>query len=444
MAIFSRRDLQAALNSLFSKLSQEHLNGLVKRLNEAGAVSLAAEWEVVLIAAFAKCGRVQHEVSFGGRSRPDLYFQFGESGSLEFVADIRTISDVNTHSENPYQEFTLAIRQLLIKYGHTSAGINVQVEHREEGDYGDSKMKLQLPEKQDIAAFVKRELGVFLANIAREPDKDANLHYNQKGIHFSVRYNSKEKWASGGGHVSYTVPYSKTRNPLHRALNRKRNQLANSGYDGLKAIILCDGGCDAFKEKSSASAAYGCREIVEAFLRAHQSILFVLVLQIEQQFSLHMSTSSIQIRPKLYWNPIREKTLSTAMCAAVNRVLPCLPAPEATPANALNWLNGRNKNVGRHLEKFSMQGKTIKISARTLTELLAGKLDQKQFLEQYGFKPTERNPQPMPFFDWQLRQGHTLRNAFVERDQHKDDDLIVLEYDGPDPAISPFHVPKCD
>jgi hypothetical protein len=442
MAIYSRRDLQAALDSLAGKLSQEQLNGLVKRLNDPGPTSLAAEWEVVLLAAFAQCGRIQHEQNFGGQGRPDLYFQLGRSGSLEFIADIRTISDVNTHAENPFREFTMAIRSFLLKRGHTSAGINIHVKHREEGNYGDRKMRLQLPKKQDIDGFVKTELGVFLSNVAREPDKDANLLYNQNGIHFSIQYNSKDKWGSGGQHIVYTVPYSKSRNPLARALIKKRTQLATTGYNGPKGIIVCDGGCDAFQERSRVNAAYGCQEIVDGFLQAHQSILFVLVLQIEEYGGGFISNASIQIKAKLFWNPNCDGNIASEISSVIDRILHYLPSPEGTPSNAISWSRGHKKQVGRSLGNFFMQGKTIKISARSLTELLAGRLDQKQFLEQYGFTLTERNPHPVPFFELQLRQGHTLRNAFVERDQHKDDDLIVFEYDGPDPAISPFRVPK--
>lgn len=442
MAIFSRRDLQAAVNSLSDKLSREQLSDLVQRLNGKPAGSLAAEWEVVLQAAFANCGRVQHGMNFGGPTRPDLFFQLGASGLLEFVADIRTVSDVNTHAENPNEEFTSAIRRFLVKRGHTSAGINVQVGHREEGKYGDRKVKLQLPERKDIDGFVKRELGGLLTKIAREPDKDMKFHYDRDGIRFSIQYNSKEKQSSGGGHIGYTVPYSKERNPLTHALDKKRKQLADSGYGGPKAIIICDGGCDALQERAQINSAFGCQQIVERFLRAHKSILFVLVLQIEQRMQGFMGRFSTAICPKLYWNPVRENDLYQETSVAIKRALAFLPSPEATPRSAMYWLNGQNKHVGRPNGGYTMQSNTIKLSARSLTELLAGKINQKQFLEEHGLEPKQMNQITFSFFKMQLQQGNTLQNAFVEHDHHKDDDWIVLEFAGPDPAISPFRVPN--
>jgi len=67
-------------------------------------------------------------------------------------------------------------------------------------------------------------------------------------------------------------------------------------------------------------------------------------------------------------------------------VLKCLPLPEATPGNAIHWLASRNKKDGRSLGRIFMQDHTIKISARALTELLAGKIELKQFLENHNLK----------------------------------------------------------
>ena len=89
-----------------------------------------------------------------------------------------------------------------------------------------------------------------------------------------------------------------------------------------------------------------------------------------------------------------------------------------------------------------MQGGTIKISARALTQLLAGEIELKRFLQQHGLKSLTAREPTFAFFEQQLKRGHTLRKAFVEPDEHKDDDWIVLEYAGPDSAISPYLVPK--
>ena len=82
-----------------------------------------------------------------------------------------------------------------------------------------------------------------------------------------------------------------------------------------------------------------------------------------------------------------------------------------------------------------MKGREIKISARTLVELLAGTLDQKRFLEDHGGLVSR-------FFNHQIAKGNTIRSVDLERCEGKDDDWIILKFDGPDAAISPFHLPK--
>src|SRR4051812_23420921 len=109
MAIFTRRDIQAAIRRVTGSLSRQQLQNLIDRLNGAPGTSLAAEWEIIVLSGFCECGRLAHEYDHGGKTRPDVFFQFAQSGTLEFVADIRAISDKDPHEKNPYDEFAGAI-----------------------------------------------------------------------------------------------------------------------------------------------------------------------------------------------------------------------------------------------------------------------------------------------------------------------------------------------
>ena len=84
----------------------------------------------------------------------------------------------------------------------------------------------------------------------------------------------------------------------------------------------------------------------------------------------------------------------------------------------------------------------IRISARTLVDLLAGRLDQARFLEDHGFVPSKRRPQAVPFFQQQVAKGKTLQAVNLEHCEHEDDDWVVFKFGGPDPAVSPFRPPK--
>ncbi len=259
---------------------------------------------------------------------------------------------------------------------------------------------------------------------------------------FTIWYNASEKQFSGGHHISYTVPYS-FRNPLTNAPHWQKQPTCKEQLRRHKGIIICDNGCDALNERSRVNGAFGCREIVEGFLRKHAHILWVLVMRIAQDYGFSRG-GNITIKPQLYWNPGCDKLLFRDTVSALERMLAHLPLPEVSPVNAAHWLNGKNGKLGRPLGGYSMKGKTIKISARALTELLAGKVTQQRFLEDHGIKSHQSNPElsGLPFFEQQLNNGNTLKNVFVEHEEHRDDDWIVLEYEGPDPAVSPYRVPQ--
>ncbi len=372
MAIFSRRDIQGAVNQLKDCLSSEQLRILVGRLNGDASGSLATEWEAVILAAFSKCGRTLYEKEFGGTTKPDVFFRMGQSGSLEFAAEIRAVSDADAHEKNPYEQFQDAIRRFLLNAGRSSAGLHVHVENIEEGEYGNRKLRLTLPAKAEMDCFVRAELRAFLIGISEAPDTDAFFQYNQRAICFSLRYDAKQKRFGGDHHISYTVPYSLQRNVLSHSFKEKRKQLKKSGYTGIKGIIVCDGGCDALNERSRVGGAFGCQEIVYDFLDSQSSVSWILVLRIEQMHTLFPREKSIGIKPKLYWNRDENSRRFRDTASALDRMLEHLPRPEATPTNALNWLKDHNRNMGRPLGGVTMQDKAIKILCQSLDRIIGG------------------------------------------------------------------------
>jgi hypothetical protein len=236
---------------------------------------------------------------------------------------------------------------------------------------------------------------------AARPNEDAALNYGQHEVRFSIKYNSKEKRFSTGHHIDYTVPYSQHRNTLAHSLKRKSEQLSRSGFTGPRGIIVCDGGCQALKELNAVSGMHGCSEIIERFLKSHKTTLFVLVLRIEERPAGLYFRQTIQISPKLYWNFASGKASFQQTKHVIDCILQKLPEPESTPANAIRWLDW-NRDTGRPIGGFSMKGNTIKISARALTELLAGKIQAEQFLKEHGFKPMQPRHKAFPFFEAQL------------------------------------------
>lgn len=91
-------------------------------------LSLAFEWEVVLLNAFSKVGRVRHEASFGSRRTPDLYFESNADSKQCFAADITTISDKGFEDSNPYQVLQDELNNRVEKHGLRPDSFSLSVE----------------------------------------------------------------------------------------------------------------------------------------------------------------------------------------------------------------------------------------------------------------------------------------------------------------------------
>jgi len=78
-----------------------------------------------------------------------------------------------------------------------------------------------------------------------------------------------------------------------------------------------------------------------------------------------------------------------------------------------------------------MSGSKIRMSARELLELMAGRLDQKQFVREHGIGGSN-------FFDHKLKRGELIVKTSIERRPEEDDDWIVFEFGEPDVAVAPF------
>jgi hypothetical protein len=133
---------------------------------------------------------------------------------------------------------------------------------------------------------------------------------------------------------------------------------------------------------------------------------------------------------------------------AIDKALGEMPLPEETPENAIGHLKSQRCLVGQSriggMQVISGgRTMTVRISARALLELLAGKLDQKEFFERHGFLPSVPDvpPRVNPFLV-SVEKGRMIDSVSIEKSDAEDDDWITIELSKPDPAISPFVVPK--
>jgi hypothetical protein len=147
MAIFPRRVVQRILNQSGQFLSAEHSGDCARRLNcDDPQDHLAAEWELFVLDAFNKLGRIGHEEDLGGSSRLDLSF-YGNSTEPLFVADIRSVSDEGLHKENPVAELQRQLHRHLKKRDIKNGSFRIEVPSIDRLPQLNKKLKLSLPPK---------------------------------------------------------------------------------------------------------------------------------------------------------------------------------------------------------------------------------------------------------------------------------------------------------
>jgi hypothetical protein len=132
---------------------------------------------------------------------------------------------------------------------------------------------------------------------------------------------------------------------------------------------------------------------------------------------------------------------NTAVLNYIQRAIACLPKPESDAFNAVNHLKGGNPQEGNKNGEFSMSSNEITISARTLMELLSGRMTFQEFTDRCDSIPSGfRASGYTNFFDMRLKEGKLISDISIEKSDTHDDDVITIKLRGPDPAISRFVV----
>lgn len=156
MAIFSRRVLQRLINENSEFLTQSQLDKHIDNLNKYDSQTyLDYEWEVVVLNAFSKVGKVIHEPDLESGKKPDILFKPNHSDDINLIAEITTVSDKNLYDKNPIEEFSkIFIHDLKNKYNLRNGSFHFQIE----GNYGDNylkeKKKLRLPKKSEMHKYI--------------------------------------------------------------------------------------------------------------------------------------------------------------------------------------------------------------------------------------------------------------------------------------------------
>ena len=438
MALFPRRVIDRCLNESRTFASEQKLRDWVRRLNTVSDDYVATEWELVLLNAFAKCGRVQHEPSTHVTPL-DLLFE-SVDGSLAFAADIATISDQEMHRRNPVDSFQeqlcKRIARSTIKSGRFSFTIEEEQPVAARGT--GRRRHLLLPRANQLSTHVfNADFDSFMERVRAQPHLMHDYAIKQAGpaIRISIQYAPGIGRSVFGYYGAYTATTVKNKNPLFNALKRKADQLRRSGYQGLRGIIICDGGAQILSQMPK-WATYTPNEVIRDFFRQNRSIEFVITIALNRRCFGSGNDQTFEYNPQLFVRSSAPAWTQDLGCVLAD-VMSCLPEPSRTPENATNSLkwNRSTRMTAPYIGGWELKGNQIKISSRELLDLLAGRLDQKRFCENHTSSQAS-------IFTVFRNQGKMIQNVRVERQEDRDDDWIVFQFSNGDPATSDFRVPE--
>lgn len=432
--MFGRRVVQRELEFLETSgvLVQPKRADTLNRLNGREARrAIAAEWEVILLAAVARRADVEYEKPFGSKY-PDLLVRFPapDGPPVEFVGEIVSVSDEHEKKRNPVGYFTQEFNRIAWKMGHDKGGFDIRIGDRTVGTYPEKRTKLLLPSKQDVPEFLKRHVAPFIRGVIAHPTVPQNFEWcGSSEIALSIKYDPSQLGWNSGGYASYSSPMALRSNVLYRNLDDKASDLRKSGYTGLKGILVVDAGCQALCSSDRRGGnPWGRGEIVEEFLKRHPYIHFVTTTHYEYRT---WAKPHHTLCHNVFWQRPFDESVIQQLYPVLNDSLRSLPSIKTSPQNAqIDIRSGEQFARGcRHTWHEWSPTTKLAYSSRTFLRLVAGIVSHEEFRTLF----VDNLPNRGPFFDFFRHVAESkakLLSIEVIQRPDDDDDSVVFKLRG--------------
>jgi hypothetical protein len=375
-------------------LGHAELDKHVRALNLGGVQAIDAEWEVAVLNAFTKLGRVSNETLGGpGESRPDILFSLEENPELTLVGDVVTISDAGAEENTPVTAFYEELERRLRKDGLHATSLNIYIGDRHDPANQRYRAEKAVPPKSKFNEYIFNSgFRGFIRAIKEDPQRPRSHTISAPGTYIVLNY----KAGTGGGGVwsaaGYSQPLWRARNPLFHALKTKARQLKRTSLRGHKVIIVCDGDCDILSPVYRPYTFQTPLEsIIDEFLRQNTSVGAVIVLSSERSwlashhFKRQRDESFVSVRS--YINSSL-KPIEASVIELTKRLEAAFAIPEHTAMNARTI--ARKELVDRSFRPLtggtSMSENKITLSTDTVLALLAGEVTFEEYSQANGIE----------------------------------------------------------
>jgi hypothetical protein len=417
------------LNDLSSQLSSLEVGDLVGRLNTPDA-RLAATWELAVCYGLSRVGDCSYHDPLPTGRKPDVVFRLPDSRQVSFVADVTTISDDGYHRENRVEEFSDNFASIVRR-----AGLDPNKFHfRIESTRINHNVKLLIPEPNQRFETLRRHLHPFLREIKQGGCDTLQRTFSEPDFAITVSYDSRQRYM-GSSYRPYNQARSIDQNPLRRGLEMKARQL--KGAEGLIGVIVCDGGCALLSGGAGRDVdAFSAYDVIQNFLRTSSSVNFVYTITSRRRHGL---TDDCIFDGRLW---ARDPATRTFIEPIMLSALKSLPPPIFDSQNAAIQAEQKTYDFGSRAKDFSYGSDgekivSVNMSARRLLEILAGKHSPSDIDTICGGPNDEIPGWPNPFKK-ALAKGQLIKEIAIEPIIGRDDDLAVITFGEPDPAVAPF------
>ncbi len=427
MPIFGRRQLQQMLDELRPWLVSGKAKDLRERLDSPRPdQALPAEYELGLTWAVSKRGSLEIDKAMGSRT-PDIFSaDLLPSGPL--VADVAALDDVSLSGTEIMERIRNIINSTCNEIRRRTSD-HLHYTFRETSGYnrtsrGESKYfrRRLASRKFQMDATFRDALVVWLS----EGKHSKPLDWRSEHVEVLIEWRDFVHPSTSIFCTMPSVAYDQRENPLYRVLKEKSKQLDDAPAGVRRAIFLGDAGCRLLNNVepiSSGLNAISGKTIIQAFLADYTRMDLVVVFSVQRpNWSAINRHDNCRVWRSYIFS--QQGILSDNDLERLNELAATLPPPYLTGYEAYSWHEQKlfgARATGKYLGTTISGGKgtmTLRLSARAVQELIAGRLSPESFGHQMFGKEN--------FVAMQLAAGRTIANVqFEPKGTDHDDDYLI-------------------
>lgn len=428
------------LDELGPWLDQGKAKDILNRLeNVRPNQALPAEYELSISWAVSKIARLEIDKPAGTRT-PDIYSpDLLTTGPI--IADVAALDDLSLSGADTMGRACNIINAQADRFLVGSSG-HLHFTFREKSGYERSN--------DGKSAFFRRrlvrrdfKLDDSLTNalknwLVRGPPSQP-LSLSSPTIRVSIEWRASVHPLANYFCTMPSLAYDVKDNPLYAALRLKSKQMRSAQEGARRIVFLGDAGCGLLRDLNvhrTAGDHFTGGQVILKFLDDYPEIDFVIVISAARERSSSNWKSNRSWKGHVFTQPGR---IADTDVERVNLLTETMLPPQLSGYSAHSWHEQgmcAPNAIGKYAPTEMAIGDermTLRISARAVQELMAGRLSPENFQR---WAMGNENPVRQ-----QLEVGRTISSArFEPQGNDEDDDYLVLEFRD-DPAARKLQLP---